>query len=100
MQSFEWVDAESVEQAVSLLGESSERQPVMAKAGGMDLLDLMKNGVVSPHRVVNLKSIKGLDGLRFDAKQGLELGALVTLARLAREPEVRGRYVALADAAA
>ncbi|MCY1020163.1 FAD binding domain-containing protein [Pyxidicoccus sp. MSG2] len=99
MQSFEWVDAESVEQAVSLLGESSERQPVMAKAGGMDLLDLMKNGVVSPHRVVNLKSIKGLDGVRFDAKQGLELGALVTLARIAREPEVRGRYVALADAA-
>jgi xanthine dehydrogenase YagS FAD-binding subunit len=99
MQSFEWVDAESVEQAVSLLGETTERQPVMAKAGGMDLLDLMKNGVVSPHRVVNLKSIKGLDGVRFDAKQGLELGALVTLARIAREPEVRGRYGALADAA-
>ncbi|PTL78980.1 xanthine dehydrogenase family protein subunit M [Vitiosangium sp. GDMCC 1.1324] len=99
MQSFEWVDAESVEQAVSLLGEGNERQPVVAKAGGMDLLDLMKNGVVAPHRVVNLKTIKGLDGVRFDAKQGLELGALVTLARLSRESEVRRRYVALADAA-
>lgn len=99
MQSFEWVDAESVEQAVSLLGEGSERQPVVAKAGGMDLLDLMKNGVVSPRRVVNLKTIKGLDGVRFDAKQGLELGALVTLARLSRESEVRRRFVALADAA-
>lgn len=98
MQSFEWVDAESVEQAVTLLGETNEKKPVMAKAGGMDLLDLMKNGVVSPHRVVNLKSIKGLDGVRFDAKQGLELGALVTLARLSREPEVRGRFVALAEA--
>jgi xanthine dehydrogenase YagS FAD-binding subunit len=99
MQSFEWVDAESVEQAVSLLGEGNERQPVVAKAGGMDLLDLMKNGVVAPRRVVNLKTIKGLDGVRFDAKQGLELGALVTLARVSREPEVRRRYVALADAA-
>jgi xanthine dehydrogenase YagS FAD-binding subunit len=99
MQSFEWVDAESVEHAVSLLGEGSERQPVVAKAGGMDLLDLMKNGVVAPRRVVNLKTIKGLDGVRFDAKQGLELGALVTLARVSREPEVRKRFVALADAA-
>ncbi|KFA88074.1 FAD binding domain-containing protein [Archangium violaceum] len=99
MQSFEWVDAESVEHAVSLLGEGSERQPVVAKAGGMDLLDLMKNGVMAPRRVVNIKTIKGLDGVRFDAKQGLELGALVTLARLSREPEVRKRFVALADAA-
>ena len=99
MQSFEWVDAESVEQAVSLLAEGNERQPVFAKAGGMDLLDLMKNGVVAPSRVVNLKTIKGLDGVSFDAKQGLELGALVTLARISREPEVRRRYVALADAA-
>jgi xanthine dehydrogenase YagS FAD-binding subunit len=99
MQSFEWVDAESVEQAVSLLGEGSERKPVVAKAGGMDLLDLMKNGVVAPHRVVNLKTIKGLDGVRFDARQGLELGAMVTLARVSREPEVRRRYVALAEAA-
>ncbi|WP_164018949.1 FAD binding domain-containing protein [Pyxidicoccus trucidator] len=99
MQSFEWVDAESVEQAALLLGETSDRKPVLAKAGGMDLLDLMKNGVVAPQRVVNLKSIKGLDGVRFDAKQGLELGALVTLARLSRESDVRGRFVALADAA-
>ncbi|WP_375773691.1 xanthine dehydrogenase family protein subunit M [Archangium gephyra] len=99
MQSFEWVDAESVEQAVSLLGEGSERKPVVAKAGGMDLLDLMKNGVVAPQRVVNLKTIKGLDGVRFDAKQGLELGTLVTLSRVSKEPEVRRRYVALSDAA-
>ena len=95
MQSFEWVDAESVEQAVSLLAEGSERQRVVAKAGGMDLLDLMKNGVVAPHRVVNLKTIKGLDGVRFDAKQGLELGAMVTLARISREPELRRHYPAL-----
>jgi xanthine dehydrogenase YagS FAD-binding subunit len=99
MQSFEWVDAESVEQAVSLLGEGSARAPVVAKAGGMDLLDLMKGGVVTPRRVVNLKTIKGLDGVRFDAKQGMELGALVTLSRLSRESEVRRRFVALADAA-
>ncbi|HLM44732.1 MAG TPA: FAD binding domain-containing protein [Myxococcaceae bacterium] len=99
MRSFEWVDAESVEQAVSLLGEGNERKPVVAKAGGMDLLDLMKGGVVAPHRVVNLKTIRGLDGVRFDARQGMELGALVTLARLSRESEVRRRFVALAEAA-
>jgi xanthine dehydrogenase YagS FAD-binding subunit len=100
MQSFEWVDAASVEQAATLLAEGDANKPVVAKAGGMDLLDLMKEGLISPARVVNLKSIKGLDGLSFSQSEGLSLGALVTLARIATAPEIRQRYVALADAAA
>ncbi|HEX2280058.1 MAG TPA: FAD binding domain-containing protein, partial [Candidatus Tectomicrobia bacterium] len=71
MQSFEWVDAASVEQAATLLAEGDADKPVIAKAGGMDLLDLMKEGVISPARVVNLKSIRGLDGLSFSQTEGL-----------------------------
>lgn len=44
MQSFEGVDAKSVEEAVALLCASESRAPVVAKAGGMDLLDLIKEG--------------------------------------------------------
>jgi hypothetical protein len=36
MQSFEWIDVKSVGQATALLAETSERKPVLAKAGGMD----------------------------------------------------------------
>ena len=53
MQTFEWIDATSVEQAATLLGESNN----IAKAGGMDILDLMKEGILKPSRVVNLKTI-------------------------------------------
>ena len=31
------------------------RRPIVAKAGGMDLLDLMKEGIVRPARIVNLQ---------------------------------------------
>ena len=41
MQSFEWVDATSIEQAATLLAAGNPSRPVVAKAGGMDLLDLM-----------------------------------------------------------
>jgi len=99
MQSFEWVDATSVEQAATLLAEGDINKPVVAKAGGMDLLDLMKEGIISPSRVVNLKSIKSLDEIRFSEAEGQELGALVTLSRLANAPEIRQRYAALAEAA-
>ena len=100
MQSFEWVDATSIEQAATLLAAGNPSKPVVAKAGGMDLLDLMKEGIISPARVVNLKSIRGLDGLSFGEPEGLNLGALITLARIATAPEIRQRYVALAEAAA
>jgi xanthine dehydrogenase YagS FAD-binding subunit len=99
MQSFEWVDARSVEQAATLLAEGDTNKSVVAKAGGMDLLDLMKEGIISPARVVNLKSIKGLDEIRFSEAEGLDLGTLVTLSRMANAPEVHQRYAALADAA-
>ncbi|RWO14515.1 MAG: xanthine dehydrogenase family protein subunit M [Mesorhizobium sp.] len=97
MNSFEWVDATTVEQAAGLLAESTEQRPVIAKAGGIDLLDLMKEGILAPMRLVNLKTIRGLDEV--DTENGLSLGALVTLDRIDNDPQIRARYLALSDAA-
>jgi xanthine dehydrogenase YagS FAD-binding subunit len=97
MHSFDWIDARSVEEAVELLSEDSVGQPAAAKAGGLDLLDLMKEGVVRPARVVNLLTIPRLDEIRID-EQGLHLGALATLARISRDQLVQQRYAALAAA--
>lgn len=99
MRSFEWVDAKSVDEAASLLAASTANAPVIAKAGGMDLLDLMKEGIVQPARVVNLKSIRSLGDVKLDPS-GMELGALVTLAQIERHAGIRSHYRALAEAAA
>jgi xanthine dehydrogenase YagS FAD-binding subunit len=99
MQSFEWVNPTSVEQAAELLSGGDARGPVVAKAGGIDLLDLMKEGILKPARLVNLRAVPGLDRIGLDEKQGLELGALVTLARIAEHAEIRRRYGALSEAA-
>jgi xanthine dehydrogenase YagS FAD-binding subunit len=97
MNSFEWIDAATVEHAAGLLAESTEQRPVIAKAGGIDLLDLMKEGISAPARLINLKTVRGLDAI--DTDDGLALGALVTLDRIDNDPRVRARYVALSDAA-
>jgi xanthine dehydrogenase YagS FAD-binding subunit len=64
----------------------------------MDVLDLMKEGIVQPTRVVNLRSIASLGGVRVDDR-GMQLGALVTLAEIARHPGILKNYRALAEAA-
>ncbi|MGH8185101.1 MAG: FAD binding domain-containing protein, partial [Steroidobacteraceae bacterium] len=88
-----------VEQAAALLAQSAAGGPVVAKAGGMDLVDLMKERIVKPSRVVNLRTIPGLDAITFDPQGGLALGALATLARIEASPQIRERYPALAQAA-
>ena len=100
MRSFEWIDATSVQQAAALLEQSTPERPVLAKAGGLDLLDLMKEGIVAPARVINLQGIESLRGIRCSDALGLRLGALATLAQIAQHPQIRARYGALAEAAA
>jgi xanthine dehydrogenase YagS FAD-binding subunit len=93
MPRFEWSDPATLEDALGQLGKGAA-----AKAGGVDLQDRLKERLEAPSRLVNLRRIPGLDGVR-DAGGVLELGPLVTLARLAEEPLVKDRFPALADAA-
>jgi xanthine dehydrogenase YagS FAD-binding subunit len=99
MQTFEWIDATSVDEAAALLAAGTQTQPVVAKAGGIDLIDLMKEGIVRPSRVVNLRTIAGLGDLTVDPSGALRIGGLVTLARLAEAAEVREHHPILAAAA-
>jgi xanthine dehydrogenase YagS FAD-binding subunit len=99
MSSLQWIDAKSLEEAVSLLS-ADEHGTTVAKAGGMDLLDLMKEGIIAPTRIVNLQRIDALRGVQFDDAAGLRLGSLTTLAEIASHASIRQRYPALAAAAA
>jgi xanthine dehydrogenase YagS FAD-binding subunit len=83
---------------VSYFGQPPKAGAVL-KAGGIDLLDLMKEGLLTPSRIVNLRMLPGLDGIVQDGDGGVHVGANVTLAQLAGHTLVRARYRALADAA-
>lgn len=93
MNKFAYVDATTVDDALGQL-----RGDAVIKAGGIDLLDLMKDDIVSPPKLVNIRNIASLRGISI-AKDGLHLGPLSTLSEIADHPEVRLRYAALSDAA-
>lgn len=92
MKSFEWSQPRSLADALVQLGK--DRVP---KAGGVDLLDLMKEGLVAPRRLVDVKQLPELAEIR-GTGGGLSIGAAVTLAQLAADVRIRSRAPALADA--
>jgi xanthine dehydrogenase YagS FAD-binding subunit len=95
MRPFEYASPTTKEQAVGLLGTTWGQAEVLA--GGTDLLALMKDDVVHPKRLVNIKQIKEMSGAEV-TPQGLRIGALTTLGELADNVNVIKDYPALADA--
>ena len=96
MKAFEYAAPATKEEAVSLLGNQWGETEILA--GGTDLLSLMKDYLSTPKRVVNIKEIKELQGIRYTSATGLRLGALVTLEELLDNPTVKKEYAALAEA--
>jgi xanthine dehydrogenase YagS FAD-binding subunit len=93
MDRFEYVNATSVAEALAQIGEGR-----ILKAGGIDLLDRMKEGLSSPKRIVNLRTIGALEGITI-GDAGVTIGPLTTLAAVASHKDLRNRYGAIADAA-
>lgn len=108
MNKFSWYEAKSVEDAVSkvnatasdILGKSSSGSSVVFKAGGIDLMDLMKEGLVNPSTIISVKNIPGLGKIEYDEKKGLKVGANVTLAELESNELIKENYLALHQAVA
>jgi xanthine dehydrogenase YagS FAD-binding subunit len=95
MRAFEYASPTTTQQANGLLGTAWGQAEVLA--GGTDLLSLMKDDVVHPKRLVNIKEIAELRGVNANG-QGLRIGALTTLGDLAENVNVVSKYPALAEA--
>ena len=104
MQPFEYIEAQSVADAVALLTAEPEhdlRMTARIIAGGSDLLDEVKEGIIAPGRVVSLAGIADLAGIvEFTSENGdgLSIGAMTTIADIAAHPVIRAAYTALAEA--
>lgn len=103
MKAFEWINPATINEAVQSLGVTGSSRDIddapRPIAGGQDLITTMKEYTSRPSRVVNLKSIRGLDRITADAKGGLTIGALVTLNQLEEHATIRKSFPALAEAA-
>ncbi|WP_248958848.1 FAD binding domain-containing protein [Sphaerisporangium perillae] len=94
MKEFAYQRASGISEALRLAAGNDD---VRYLGGGTNLVDLMKAGVESPTRLVDVRFLP-LDGIRQVPGGGLEIGATTTNSDLAAHPEVRRRYPALSQA--
>ena len=99
MRPFQYAEPQTLSAAVDLL-TAAEAPDARIIAGGSDLLDEVKEGIIAPDRVVSLAAVPGLAGIAETEDSGWSLGAMTTIAALAGHPAIRDDYTALAEAAA
>ena len=108
MKNFTYFQPKSVESAAALLELNWGRAELLA--GGTDLLDLQKEYIAQPDRVVSLSAVKsdlfnGEQATRFASitrepeGKSYGIGAMVKLAAIAESPELQKEFPALTTAA-
>ena len=74
MKDFEYIPAKTIKEAYSLISQYKEEGKILA--GGQSLITLLRQKLISPSCLIDIKGISDLDYMRFDEKKGLVDGSV------------------------
>src|ERR1700712_3449557 len=94
MKTFDYFRPGTVSEAVAL----AVAPGAAYLAGGTNLLDLMKGGIMQPDRLVDVTHIPGLNRIEHVSDGSARIGTLVRNADLAHDPEFAQRFPSVAEA--
>lgn len=99
---FTYLAPKSLDEAIALLLEKGSKAKIMA--GGTDVINplkdnALKDNVVLPEYIVDIKNIPDMDQLTYDPEKGLTIGALTKIYDVEHSEIVKKEYPALAEAA-
>ncbi len=96
MKDFAYATPKTVDEAIALLDPAWGKAEVLA--GGTDLITCLKQGLTSPDRVVSLKNVAELRGIKKEG-DALVVGSATTLREFIANADVQAQFPALATAA-
>lgn len=96
ISNFAYVRPGTLAEAIKALGSKGAR----IHAGGTDLMGCLRDNLMNAEKVVSLSGIKELKGISVKPDGGVKIGALTTLAEIAADRTLSGKYAVLAQAAA
>jgi aerobic carbon-monoxide dehydrogenase medium subunit len=93
---FEYLPATTTEEALELLAQHKDDEYKII-AGGQSLNTMMKHRLLAPEYIIDIKNIEELDYIKFDAKEGLKIGALTTHRSVEKSPIIKENYDVLRE---
>lgn len=91
---FQYLAPATFEEALQSLAEHGSKAKLLA--GGTDLLINIRADLVKPTHVIDIKKIPDITALTFDPKEGLSIGAAVTINAVIKDAAVNEHYPLLA----
>jgi len=94
IKDFEHFAPKTLKEALALLDKYQDDCKVIC--GGQSLLILMRQGLVAPKYLVDIKGISELNYIK-DGKDGLKIGALTTHRTIEKSPLIKKKYPVLVE---
>ena len=96
MKGFEYLKPDSIKETISILSQHGEKAQILN--GGTDLIVGMRDKIIQPEYVVDIKAIPQLNRIIYSKQDGLNIGAAVTLNEISDSKVVQTHYSILAEA--
>jgi carbon-monoxide dehydrogenase medium subunit len=90
IRDFVYFRAKTKDEALDCLEERKDDYKVIC--GGQSLLVLMRQGLVAPRNLIDIKAVKELSYIDFNEKTGLKIGAATTHREIEKSPLVNEHY--------
>jgi len=95
IRDFEYLAPKTLEEALTLLSQYNEESKVIA--GGQSLLILMRQGLVTPKYLIDIKGISALDYITLDKNEGLRIGALTPHRAIEKSAVIGNGFAVLSE---
>jgi CO/xanthine dehydrogenase FAD-binding subunit len=95
MKDFEYFAPKTIDDSLSLLSQYKGEAKIIA--GGQSMLVIMRQGLLAPEYVVDIKGITSLDYITYDDKEGLRVGALTTHRAIEKSPLIQKHFRVLVE---
>jgi len=95
IRDFVYLKANTVQETLNLLEQHKDDYKIIC--GGQSLLILMRQGLVAPENLIDIKSVRELSYIKFSSKGGLRIGATTTHREIEKSSVIKKHFPVLVD---
>ena len=96
LKEFEYLKPDSIKETILVLSQYGEKAQILN--GGTDLIVEMRDKIIQPEYLIDIKAIPQFNKITYDEHEGLEIGATVTLNEISDSILVQTHYPILVKA--